>query len=225
MNGGDCEDRSCRVGRGEQAGGVLRIHLGQVEKEALEDDEDPHRIHRDSDHGDNPMDVGIGCPSEDEDADWREETADHGWEQDLLGVGSFPGKSSWKLFCLAKVSSSVISQYTFVQLLTYAVVIKICCIRDQSQGRADDKRDESKIALQQVEAVNGAPDQRERLEERVVDPVHQHHVDVCEEDGRVHRRDARRHQESFHDHLFGARLMLMCDLRPRTDEVVAGLSP
>jgi hypothetical protein len=99
VNGSDCEDGSRCIGRGEQAGGVLRIHFGQVEKEALEDDEDTHGIHRDANHRNDPVNFGLGRPSEDEDADRWEEAADHGWEEDLFGVGTFAGEGSRELLC------------------------------------------------------------------------------------------------------------------------------
>ena len=98
MNRGDCEDGPRRIGRSEQAGGVLGIHLRQVEKDALEDDEDSHGVHRDANHGDDPVDVGSGRPSEDEDADRWEEAADHGWEEDLLRVSPFSSESSRELW-------------------------------------------------------------------------------------------------------------------------------
>jgi hypothetical protein len=98
MNRGDCEDGPRRIGRREQAGGVLGVHLRQVEKDALEDDEDSHGIHRDSYHGDNPVDVRSGRPSEDENPNRWEEAAGHGWEEDLFGVCSFPGEGSRELW-------------------------------------------------------------------------------------------------------------------------------
>jgi hypothetical protein len=125
--------------------------------------------------------------------------------------------------CCVRANVSWWIEWPFEELLTHAIVVKISRIRQQSQRSPDDERDESKTILQQIEAVNRSPDQRERLEERVVDPVHQHHVHVGEQDGRIQGCDPRRHQQGFHHHVFGTRFVLVGDFRPCADAFVASL--
>ncbi len=62
MNGGGRQGRANKVVPGKQRGSVLREGQGEIEKDALEDDENTDGENHDANGGTDPRQAGLGCP-------------------------------------------------------------------------------------------------------------------------------------------------------------------
>lgn len=69
---------------GEEAGGVHGVGQGDVDEDALHDDEDGATVDGDADGGDDPVDGGAGGPGEEEEADRGSDGGREGGYEALL---------------------------------------------------------------------------------------------------------------------------------------------
>jgi hypothetical protein len=68
--GGSCKQRPAQVVGCKQTGRVFRVDPRQVYTHTLQDDESANRIDRDAEQTDDPVNVAVRGPAEEEEADW-----------------------------------------------------------------------------------------------------------------------------------------------------------
>lgn len=73
---------------------ILRVGQWYVKENALQDNEDPKGIDANVDNASDPMDVAVRSPTEEEEANWKEERGVHSRQKALFrrtkAIGSDP---------------------------------------------------------------------------------------------------------------------------------------
>ena len=147
------------------------------------------------------MDIGIGRPGEDEEADGRAEAAKESGDQAVF-----------------------LDPEAVFHDVGYDVEVKVGDVDCHADETGDQDAEEDDTDHAEGEAVHDGVDERECLEEGVVDPVHEGGVEVYERDGRVFDCYLDRLNESVDDHSTGFEAFLV-NLALRLESVVAGQFP
>lgn len=156
------QGRAEEVVAGEERGGVLRVRQGHVDEDALEDHEAGAAVDDDADDAGDPGEVGPRGPGEDEEADGRQEGPDE--------------RGHEAVFLRAEPVRHDVGDEVEVEVRDVGQHAEPAGDEDAGEEDADDA---------EGEVVVDGVDEREDLEEGVVDSVDQGRVQVHEGDGRV----------------------------------------
>jgi hypothetical protein len=135
QDGCRCKRRSCSVVTRKQTSSIRRIDHRQINKHTLEQDEHANHIDNNTNTTDDPVDLTIASPCEDEEADGDEETGEQGWDQSTFGGAQ------------AMCSD-----------LRFDDVVEICVVSCNRDDDADSNAEEYKAHLSDVETVSGDVD-------------------------------------------------------------------
>lgn len=80
-----CKRRSRGIVACKQTSSIRRIDHRQIDKHTLEQDEHANHIDNNTNTTDDPVDLTIASPCEDEEADGDEETGEESWDQSTFG--------------------------------------------------------------------------------------------------------------------------------------------
>lgn len=127
---------------GEEAGGVHGVAEGNVDKDALHDDEDRGAINCDADGGHDPVDVGAGGPGEEEEAD--------GWAK----RGEKGGDEAFLLSTEAEFFNARVH-----------VVVEVAEVGDDTNNAGDEDAEEDETELANGHAIVDGVDKREDLKD------------------------------------------------------------
>lgn len=208
MNGARGDGTSRKVVAREQTRGELRVRQRDVDEDTLEHDEDADGEDDDADRGHDPVDFGrrVARPCEDEKTDGQEQAGWQCGDEASLGLAQSLGQD-----------------------LRLEHVPEVVEVHDDGDADTDGdgQEDEADLACVHAVAVRGGAgvpgrvDERENLEERVEDAVHERRVQAGEEHGGVERVDLHGPPEIADHHFVDAHLLLV-DLRLGFQVGVAG---
>ena len=160
----------------EETGSVHGVAERDVDEDALHDDEDGGTVDCDADGGHDPVNRGTSCPGEEEETNGRTES---GWK-------------SWN-------ESRLLCAETVLDQTRVGVEIQVRDVETDTDHTRDEDAEEDDTDLTEVEAIVDGVDQREDLEEGVVDSVDDGSVDLDEEHSRVLDGDFERLDEGFEE--------------------------
>lgn len=183
---------------GEEAGGVHGVAEGDVDEDALHDDEDGGAVDGDADGGDDPADGLAGGPGEEEEADGGTEGGDEGRDEAVL-----------------------LGAHAVLHQARVGIVVEVADVDADADEAGDEDAEEDEADLAEVEAVVDRVDEGEDLEEGVVDAVDDGGVDLDEHDGRVLEGDLEGLDEGV-DEDVGDLHVALVDLALGHETLVAG---
>lgn len=182
----------------EQAGSVLGVAERNVDKDTLHDDEDSCAVDGDADRGHDPVDALAGCPGEEEEADGRTKGGGKGRKQAILLDGE------------TELDDARVHE-----------VVDVGGVQRDTDQAGDHNAEEDETDLAQVHVVVDGVDEREDLEEGVVDAVDDGGVDLHKKHGGILDGDLDGLDEGVEED-GGHLLVALVNLALRHEVVVSG---
>lgn len=152
--------------RGKQTSRILRITQRHIHKDALHDDKARRSVDGDADGGRNPVDALAGGPRKQEEADRGTKGCGKRRDQPALLDGE------------AELADARVH-----------VEVEVAAVDGDAEDAGDEDAEEDEADLAEVHVVVDGVDEREDLEEGVVDAVDDGGVDLDEENGGVFECD------------------------------------
>lgn len=198
MNGTGCQGTPEEIVASKQTSCVLGVHQWQVKEDTLDNQEDTNSCDNDTDTRDDPVDIRVTRPSEDEEANGHEKGNEQGGDEAAL-----------------RATETVKPD---AGLDAVVDVPPVPCYADDD---ADGDGQECQAHFAEVEVVHCVVDEGEGFEEGVEDSVHDGSVDGGEGDAGVQQHEFKGAPESFGGDGPGSEVCLV-DFRLALELVVAG---